>query len=179
MFSSRIGRRLASFVIIGICTLALHSSVTHAGRCEAGFKWCPDHLGGGCAPIGSTCCPGATHTTDGGRCAREEPGSYGAIAAALWRRSDGGVSVTSGVSWNYSSLAQASERAVNECKKRGGQGCRVIGTFKNGGCGYISTGSDREGSRYGTGATPAEAYSTCASKGGGCTPAVGGCTSSD
>ncbi|MCB1549758.1 MAG: DUF4189 domain-containing protein [Hyphomicrobiaceae bacterium] len=156
-------------------SFALLAPAPAAAQCNPGYKLCPDHLGGGCAPIGSICCAGGKHVTSG-RCPRTSGGSYGAIAVALWRESSGRSRVAVGVGWKYRSLSEASRSAMSQCQGRGGQGCRVVTTFSNGGCGYVATGSSSNGVSYGTGATPRIALSECRKNGHSCSRAIGGCT---
>jgi hypothetical protein len=47
---------------------------------------------------------------------------------------------------NLNELSDAEDAAVSQCQDAGGDDCEVVGTFKNGGCGYISVGHDDDGS---------------------------------
>lgn len=105
------------------------------------------------------------------------PGAcYGAIAAAQWNDSSGSAYVATGVSLNLSSADLAASSAVSQCQGYGGQNCAVVGTFANGGCGYVSTGTNATGARWGIGATPDEALSQCQTGGYTCKQPIGGCT---
>ncbi|HEY1735903.1 MAG TPA: DUF4189 domain-containing protein [Methylovirgula sp.] len=105
------------------------------------------------------------------------PGAcYGAIATATWNDSSGAAYVASGIGWNYSTPDLAANGAVSQCQGYGGQGCTVVGTFANGGCGYVTTGTNANGVKWGVGATPQEALSQCQDGGYTCNPPAGGCT---
>ncbi len=102
---------------------------------------------------------------------------FGAAAAGLWRDSDGNAHVATGIAWNYPTMAEAESEAISRCENAGGENCRVVGTFDNGGCGYISVGHDDDGVRYGMGPTEEAAQERCESGGYTCKPPAGGCTS--
>lgn len=106
------------------------------------------------------------------------PGNcYGAIATALWNDSSGAAYVASGIGWNYDSESGASAGAIAQCQGYGGGSyCKVVGTFSNGGCGYVTTGSNATGVRWGIGGTAQEALNQCQMGGFTCKQPVGGCT---
>lgn len=105
------------------------------------------------------------------------PGAcYGAIAAATWNDSSGAAYVATGVAYNYDSDTGASNAAVSQCQSYGGQNCTVVGTFSNGGCGYVTTGTNATGVRWGMGPTSDEALNQCQMGGYTCRPPSGGCT---
>jgi hypothetical protein len=159
-----------------VMTTLLIAPAAAGGYCERGWGECPDRLGGGCAPMNSVCCPGGKHVDKGESCPVSEAGSWGAVAAALWNDSNGRSRVATGAAWRYSTMEEASDAAMSGCKQRGGEDCRVLGTFKNGGCGYIATGDSDDGVGYGTGSSESDAINTCRSKGLNCLSAAGGCT---
>ena len=66
---------------------------------------------------------------------------------------------------------------MSRCENAGGENCRIVGSFDNGGCGYISVGHNDGGVRYGVGPTEEEAQASCEANGYECKPANGGCTS--
>jgi hypothetical protein len=105
------------------------------------------------------------------------PGAcYGAIATATWNDSSGAAYVASGVAWNYSSPDLAANGAISQCQGYGGQNCTVVGTFSNGGCGYVTTGSNASGVRWGVGPTAQDALNQCQAGGYTCNQPAGGCT---
>lgn len=105
------------------------------------------------------------------------PGNcYGAIATALWNDNSGAAYVASGIGWNYDSENAASNAAISQCQGYGGGSyCKIVGTFSNGGCGYVTTGSNASGVRWGVGPTAADALSQCQMGGFTCRQPVGGC----
>ena len=151
----------------------LAPSSAHAA-CQAGYAACPQSLGGGCAPIGSVCCPGATHVPAGRTCGREAVGSYGATAAGI---SGNGDYVGVGYANDYETQSAADARALAECSKQVSN-CRVVRRFWNGGCGYVAHGSKSGGVCWGAAATPAEASAECRKRGCRCSTPIGGCTRS-
>jgi hypothetical protein len=102
-------------------------------------------------------------------------GSYGALASGFWKDEDGRMHAASGASWNSSSPGRADVGALEACSRMG-RNCKVVRYFKNGGCGYISVGSNEHASRTGVGVTAERAFSACAQDGFVCKPALGGCT---
>jgi hypothetical protein len=106
------------------------------------------------------------------------PGNcYGAIATALWNDSSGAAYVASGIGWNYDSANDASNAAIAQCQGYGGGSyCKVVGTFSNGGCGYVTTGTNASGVRWGIGGTAQDALDQCQQGGFTCKTPVGGCT---
>lgn len=140
--------------------------------CQAGYAACPQSLGGGCAPIGSVCCPGATHVPAGRTCGPEAVGSYGATAAGISSRGD---YVGVGFANDYGTQSAADARALAECGKQVSN-CRVVRRFWNGGCGYVSHGSKSGGVCWGAAATQAEAVAECRKRGCNCATPIGGCT---
>ena len=106
------------------------------------------------------------------------PGNcYGAIAAATWNDSSGSAYVASGIAWNYESENAASSAAISQCQSYGGGNyCTIVGNFSNGGCGYVTTGSNATGVRWGVGATAEEALNQCQMGGFTCNQPSGGCT---
>jgi hypothetical protein len=105
-------------------------------------------------------------------------GQYGALSAGFWKDENGALHVTSGVARNFSSPGRA-ERAANDACLEDGRNCHVIGTFSNGGCGYISVGHNAHDTRYGVGATARRAFNNCSKDDFECNPPKGGCTSDD
>jgi hypothetical protein len=105
----------------------------------------------------------------------ENRGYYGSIAATIFDVGNN-KRVATGVVWNYPTQAEADQAAIDRCKKAGGRGCKVVSTFYNGGCGYVSVGKKTRGVCWGTAATPEEARRQCASRGCSCDPAIGNCT---
>jgi WD40 repeat protein len=96
--------------------------------------------------------------------------NYGASAAGI-----DGRKVAVGSAINYPSQDAADAQAMEECSTRV-RNCHVVGRFRNGGCGYISTTASG-GTCYGYGPTPETAKSECESRGcGGCRTPIGGCT---
>jgi hypothetical protein len=154
-------------LLLGLMTIAF-SGVARAD-CEPGFGACPQSLGGGCAPLGSTCCPGGTHVAAGENCPPEATGNYGATAAGI-----SGDNVGVGYATNYPTQSAADAKALKECEARTNN-CQVVGRFWNGGCGYITTATSN-GTCYGYGATPDIALSECQSRGCSCQTPIGGCT---
>ena len=115
-------------------------------------------------------------------CSASQGGCYGALSAGEWHPGfDGSWSVAIGAAWNYDSNSGAQGGALAQCESRGGLNCAVVGgVFSNGGCGYISSGTDGNGGvNYGTGPTSADAYAECVNGGDSCDPPIGGCTSSN
>jgi len=105
------------------------------------------------------------------------PNCYGAIAAALWNDSSGAAYVATGVAYNYPSGPDASNAAIAQCQGYGGGSyCTTVGTFSNGGCGYVTTGTNSTGVRWGIGPTPQDATNQCQQGGFTCKEPVGGCT---
>ena len=102
-------------------------------------------------------------------------GYYGSIAATIFDVGNN-KRVATGVVWNYPTQAEADKAAIERCKKAGGRGCKVVSTFYNGGCGYVSVGKKTRGVCWGTAATPEEARRQCQSRGCDCDPAIGNCT---
>lgn len=166
----------AAFAAVIVSSLSVARDASAAGTCDPGWGWCPDRLGGGCAPVNSTCCPGGTHVPKGQQCPADTRGSYGAVAVSMWNDNSGQAHVATGISWDWPFLSSATEDAMNRCKSSGGTTCQVVGTFKNGGCGYVATGHNERGVRYGMGATPNEAYDECSTGGYTCKTPIGGCT---
>jgi hypothetical protein len=107
---------------------------------------------------------------------------WGAIAGATWK--DGsGEHASDGTSWDYRSKSQAISAALSQCQQAGGGSqCKIVGTFSNGGCGYISIGNGDASfvqgrACYGSGNTAAAAENSCHTAGCmTCKPADGGCT---
>ena len=77
---------------------------------------------------------------------------------------------------NFKTQAEADKAAIERCKKAGGRGCKVVSTFYNGGCGYVSVGQKTRGVCWGTAANPQEAQRQCESRGCDCDKAIGNCT---
>lgn len=98
---------------------------------------------------------------------------WGAIAVALTK-----TQVTMHVVRNYKSQDAAEAKALTDCRKSGLPGCKIVGTFNNGGCGWGATGKNDSTGRvgWGTGPTEAAALKNCAGEGLICTKVVGGCT---
>ncbi len=100
---------------------------------------------------------------------------WGAVAAAFWRDSNGTYRAVAGTAWRRPSENDAIKLALNSCRNRGGQGCRIISnTFT--GCGYIAIGSRGSRLQYGTGESPAAAVDECRKGGFTCQAPVGGCS---
>ena len=103
--------------------------------------------------------------------------SWGAVAAALWRDSSGTAHVRSGYAANYPTEEAARNAALSKCEEGAAGNCRIVGTFHNGGCGYIAVGNSSRGVSWGAGATAAAAESECRQGGEyDCNRAIGGCT---
>lgn len=96
---------------------------------------------------------------------------WGAVAVALTEDH-----VAAGVAWNDETQDQAEERALAQCNERGVSGCHVVGTFRNGGCGFVTTGHSDDSVGWGIGATADAANEACTSRGLDCKPPAGGCT---
>ncbi|MGO9133241.1 MAG: DUF4189 domain-containing protein [Methylovirgula sp.] len=173
-------KRVLGFLGLAFAALAfciMGQTLPAAAACDAGWGMCPEALGGGCAPLGSVCCAGGTHVGPGQSCPSETIGNWGALTAGLWNDSSGAAHVSSGAAWNYRTISLASDAAMAQCQSYGGQNCRVVSTFGNGGCGYITVGTGGSGAvRWGIGPTPADAINQCSSGGFVCRPPVGGCT---
>lgn len=102
-------------------------------------------------------------------------GSYGALASGFWKDDSGRMHASSGASWNASSPGRADVSALEACSRMG-RNCKVVRYFKNGGCAYISVGSNEHASRTGVAVTAEKAFAACAQDGFDCKPALGGCT---
>lgn len=171
--------RLKRFILIlaGGIVLAAATEVPLAlADCPKGEALCPSNLGGGCAPLGNICCPGGTHVAVGGACAGENTGSWGAVAVAQWNDSSGNAQVEASINYNSKTLSQASAAALTNCQKTSGQLCHIVGTFDNGGCGYVAVGTGRNNARYGMSATAEGATKECTATGDACKAPIGGCT---
>lgn len=168
--------RFLSALLGAVMLAALAPMPAAFADCDSGWGLCPDSLGGGCAPMGSVCCAGGRHVGPGQTCPADAPGSWGALAAGLWNDSSGAAHVASGAAWNYPTISAASDAAMAQCKSYGGQNCSIVGTFSNGGCGYITVGTGNGATRWGIGPTAADATNQCTAGGFTCRPPVGGCT---
>jgi Domain of unknown function (DUF4189) len=145
--------------------------------CPQGEGSCPQNMGGGCAPMGSVCCPGGTHVASGGTCAAEQPGDWGAAAVVEWKDSSGGAHVATGVASGYKTISLASSAALTSCQTdAGGKPCQIVGTFSNGGCGYIAVGKGTNDVRWGMGDSAQKALSECTAIGETCQTPIGYCT---
>jgi Domain of unknown function (DUF4189) len=143
--------------------------------CANGLYACPTNTGGGCAPVGTVCCPGNTHAPLGAACPNEESGDWGAIAVVTWGDS-GGEHVESGVASGYKTVSQASTAAMLDCQKASVQMCQMASVFANGGCGYVSVGQTSKGVKWAVDDSAQAAVNDCTANGGTCKPAVGSCT---
>ena len=75
-----------------------------------------------------------------------------------------------GMAWSYNSLSAARNRAVGECRRRGGRNCREIVWFRDA-CGALAIGDNNGyGSGWGTSPSIAQRYamSTCRSANRNC-----------
>ena len=73
--------------------------------------------------------------------------AYGQQYGSITYSSDPGGDFSWGISWNYDNHDAARERAMRECRNRGGDSCREIGWFRNT-CGAFALTPD---GGYGTG----------------------------
>jgi hypothetical protein len=97
--------------------------------------------------------------------------SYGATAIGM-----GGGRVGAGNAVDHPTQSRADDAAVRKCRETGAPGCRVVGRFWNGGCGWVTTGSKPGGVCWGKGPDSAVAMSECRSRGCKCRTPIGGCT---
>ena len=102
---------------------------------------------------------------------------WGVLAAGEWLDSDGGSHVAVGAAWDYNNINAAQAAAIEQCRDRGGENCEYVTSFHNGGCAYITTGTDDNGVTYQSAATSDEAYNLCTSRGYDCNTPIGGCAS--
>src|ERR1700730_6858274 len=116
--------------------------------CPKGEAACPSALGGGCAPLGSICCPGNMHAVIGAACPGEQTGDWGAIAVVTWRDSTGNAHVAFGLGMHGKTISQASTIELLDCQKDSAELCQIVGTFSNGGCGYIPIGAGSNDVRW-------------------------------
>jgi Domain of unknown function (DUF4189) len=136
-------------------------------------------LQGGAIPSDIIPCPRPSERVErpsGPPSSSSDRGSYGATATAIYEDDDE-EKVASGIAWNYSSQSEADQAALDNCSSRGGRGCKVVGRFSNGNCGYVATGS--EGSRvcWGSAGTADDALDACHEHGcSSCRTPIGGCT---
>ncbi len=83
-----------------------------------------------------------------------------------------------GMAWSYDSQSAARDRAMNECRSRGGTSCSEIAWFRNA-CGSLAIG-DNNGYGYGWGDTSgrasSEAMSGCQMYNRNCSVIVTRCT---
>jgi hypothetical protein len=72
---------------------------------------------------------------------------------------------------------QVERNALANCQSRG-VACKVVGTWANGGCGFMTNGKDNNGRvGWGYGSTAQEAYNNCTNQGVYCdTQTIGFCT---
>lgn len=143
--------------------------------CPKGEAACPSDLGGGCAPLGSICCPGSTHAVIGSACSGEKTGDWGAIATVIWNDNSGIAHAAYGVGLHDKTISQASTDALLDCQSSG-ELCHIAGTFSNGGCGYVSIGSGKNDVRLAISSTSDQALKECTSNGDTCKAPAGGCT---
>jgi hypothetical protein len=144
--------------------------------CPKGEAACPSGLGGGCAPMGSICCPGSTHAVIGAACPGEQTGDWGAVVVVTWSDKSGNSHVAFGMGLHQKTISQASSAALLDCQNDSGELCQIVGTFNNGGCGYISIGSGSNNVRWAISDTSDQALKQCSSGGDTCKTPVGGCT---
>ena len=112
----------------------------------------------------------------GAACPGENTGSWGAVAVAQWDDSTGNAHVDASVNYNSKTLSQASSAALTDCQKSSGQLCHIVGTFNNGGCGYVDVGHGSNNARYGISATVEGATKECTASGDACKAPIGACT---
>src|SRR6202050_1671242 len=140
MFISTVKR--SSFMLASAIMLVFVSGIApvHAD-CPKGEAACPSSLGGECAPLGSICCPGNTHTVIGAACSGEQTGDWGAIETVIWHDTSGNAHAVYGVALHGKTISKASTAALLDCQSNSGELCQIAGTFSDGGCGYISIGA--------------------------------------
>ncbi len=98
---------------------------------------------------------------------------YGSIVFSQER--DGGYAW--GIAWSYDSRSAAMNRAINECRSRGGRNCGEVAWFRNA-CGALAIGDNNGyGTGWGEGRYDAENYaiSGCRSRNRNCRIAVSRC----
>jgi len=100
---------------------------------------------------------------------------WGALAAGTWQDASGGAHVAIGSAYNYETAAIARREARKECRRRG-INCRVVGTFSNGACGYITVGQTSDGVAWYSGPSYSDVLRKCQRAGYGCKEPIGGCT---
>ena len=96
---------------------------------------------------------------------------WGAVAVALTDDH-----VAAGIAWNHRTEGEAQSRAIEQCNEQGVPGCHIVGSFRNGGCGYVTTGHSDDSVGWGMGSTAEAASENCESRGLDCKPPAGGCT---
>lgn len=107
-------------------------------------------------------------------------GCWGALAQAMWNDSRGRAHVSVGSVVNAASEGDAHRSAKSSCQENtAGQICTVVGTFRGGNCGYITSGVHNGNGtvRWATGSTAESTYNQCSSGGFVCDWPIGGCTS--
>ena len=113
---------------------------------------------------------------------RPHPGwrqSYGSIAVAHWKGSDGSMGVATAVSGINDSQTESDTEAVQSCEEKtaGRHRCTVIYRFWNGACGYVSIAQDNTpGNCAGVSGTMSGAVQQCKQRGCKCEPAIGRCS---
>ena len=98
---------------------------------------------------------------------------YGSIVFSQ----ESGGSYAWGMAWSYDSRSAARDRAVGECRSRGGSYCGEIAWFRDA-CGALAIGDNNGyGSGWGTSTSIAESYamSTCRSSNRNCRIAITRC----
>jgi hypothetical protein len=158
-----------------IIACAQGATPAHAD-CAKGEAQCPSNLGGGCAPVGSVCCPNNKYSVIGAACSGEQQGDWGAIAAVGWNDGAGNAHVASGFSLHAKTLSKASEDALLNCQAESNQLCNIVADFNNGACGYIALGTGASSARWAVSATADGASKECTQNGDACKAPVGGCT---
>jgi len=93
---------------------------------------------------------------------------YGAAAYGYGEDSER-YYVSSGVGGG-STVEEAEANALEACRTANVPACEVIGSFHDGGCGYISVGRATSDVGFGAGETAEEALEECAASGYSCSP---------
>lgn len=169
-------RRSILMLASGIMLAFISGIAPVRADCPTGEAACPSDLGGGCAPLGSICCPGNTHAVIGSACPGEQTGDWGAIATVTWHDNSGRAHAAGGVGLHDKTISQASTTALLDCQGASGELCQIARTFSNGGCGYISIGSGENDVRFAVSSTSDQALKACTSTGDTCKTPAGGCT---
>jgi hypothetical protein len=144
--------------------------------CAKGEAQCPSNTGGGCAPVGSICCPNSKYSVIGAACSGEQQGDWGAIAIVTWTDGSGAAHAAYGLALHAKTLSQASTRALLDCQADSNQVCHIVSDFNDGGCGYIAIGSSAKEVRWAVSPSSDQASKDCTQNGNACKAPAGGCT---